>query len=260
MLSEPDLVAISGRPAYMVVGGEMGYQVSSTVAGNTVGWKEYGTRLDFVPLVLGNGRMHLDIRTRVSELDDANGIDGIPALTTREVETGVELRNGQTLAIAGLIEQKTNASSQGLPWISEIPYLGTLFRSVLHSTNEVELLVLVTPQLVDGMEPNQVPTCLPGMQTTDPSDWELFFKGHLEVPNCCPVPGTLGGEPAVCPVRAADGVSTSFNPAAGPGYQVPLVGPQNPQNPSTSNAMAMNRQSPEPAFIGPIGYDVPKII
>ena len=70
--SEPDLVTISGRPAYMLVGGEIGYQVIKRLGGTSVGFKEYGTRLDFVPIVLGNGRMHIDVRARVSQLDAAN--------------------------------------------------------------------------------------------------------------------------------------------------------------------------------------------
>jgi pilus assembly protein CpaC len=244
--AEPDLVAISGRPAYMLVGGEIGYQVTNALSGTMVGFKEYGTRLDFVPIVLGNGRMHIDLRARVSALDAANSAGGIPALTTRETETGVELRAGQTLAIAGLIQRTTEAENHGLPWISEIPYVGVPFRSVSHSTNEIELLVLVTPEIVDGMNPGQVPTCLPGMQTSDPSDWELFFKGHLEVPNCCP-----DGSPACqsCPVV---GASAGFSPGEGP------LSRQNPQNPSAGNQIAMNPQPAEPGFIGPIGYDVLK--
>jgi len=250
LCSEPNLVAISGRPAYILSGGSIGYQVSSTVAGNTVGWMTYGTRLDFVPIVLGNGRMHIDLRASVSESDPTNSINGIPAFKSREVETGVELRAGQTLAIAGLIQQQTEASNQGLPWISEIPYLGVPFRSVSHSTNEIELIVMVTPEIVDGMEPGQVPACMPGMQTTNPSDWELFFKGHLEVPNCCP-------DPAVsrCPVSTTSGANVpGVIPAPGNGP----IGWQDPQNRSTPNQMAMNPPPAEPGFIGPVGYDVLK--
>jgi len=247
LLSEPDLVAISGRPAYMLVGGEIGYSVTSALNGTVSGFKEYGTRLDIVPIVLGNGRMHIDVRARVSQPDGANTVPGgIPSLKTREVETGVELRAGQTLAIAGLIEQRSEASNHGLPWISDIPYLGVPFRSVHHLTNEVELLVLVTPEIVDGMEPGQVPACLPGMQTTNPSDWELFFKGHLEVPNSCQ------DDPAVCRNCAASGTSGGFNPGEGPTSQ------QNPQNRFTTNQMVMNPHPVEPGFIGPIGYDVLK--
>jgi pilus assembly protein CpaC len=245
LLSEPDLVAISGRPGYILVGGEIGYQTTNAVTGTTVGFKEYGTRLDFVPVVLGNGRLHIDLRSRVSEPDAANSINGIPAIKSREVETGVELRAGQTLAIAGLIEQRSEASISGYPWISEVPYLGVPFSSKSHTTNEVELLVLITPQIVDGLEPGQVPACLPGSQTTDPTDWELFFKGQIEVPNCCPC------DPAVASARAPCNC-LGFNPGEGP------TSPQNPQNRPGANQSVQIPQAPEPAFIGPIGYDVLK--
>ena len=244
--AEPDLVAISGRPAYLLEGGEYGYQVTNALSGTMVGFKEYGTRLDFVPILLGNGRMHIDVRARVSALDAAGGSGGIPALKTREVETGVELRAGQTLAIAGLIQHADEASVQGLPWIRDVPYLGVPFRSVSHQANDIELIVLITPQIVDGMEPGQVPACMPGMQTTDPSDWELFFKGHIEVPNCCPE------APAAVPTCAASGASAVCIPSEG------SINRQNPQDRSQTNQMAMNPQPVEPGFIGPIGYDVLK--
>ena len=247
LTSEPNVVASSGRPAYVLVGGEYGYQTTSALTGTTVGFKEYGTRLDIVPIVLGNGRMHIDVRARVSEIDAANSVPGgPPSLSTRESETGVELRSGQTLAIAGLIQQRTEASNHGLPWISDVPYIGAPFRSVHHLTNEVETLVLLTPEIVDGMEPGQVPTCMPGTTTTDPSDWELFFKGHLEVPNCCPTDGS-------CPNYNPDGL-------VGPSNHITVehVIPENPQNRSMPNQVAANSPPPEPGFIGPIGYDILK--
>jgi pilus assembly protein CpaC len=191
--------------------------------------------------------MHIDVRARVSQIDAANSVPGgPPSLRTRESETGVELRAGQTLAIAGLIEQRSEASNHGLPWISDVPYIGAPFRSVHSLTNEVETLVLLTPELVDGMEPGQVPTCLPGMSTAEPSDWELFFKGHLEVPNCCPTDGS-------CP-NCNNGMGYPSGPTADPG----LTGRQNQQNPSMPNQVAANSALPEPGFIGPIGYDVLK--
>jgi pilus assembly protein CpaC len=246
LLSEPDLVAISGQPAYILVGGEVGYQTTNAVTGTTVGFKEYGTRLEFVPVVLGNGKLHIDVLSRVSDIDAANSINGIPALKTREVRTGVELRAGQTLAIAGLLEQKTEASVSGFPWISEVPYLGVPFSTKTFQTNEVELLVLLTPEIVDPLEPSQVPRCLPGSQTADPSDWELFFKGHIEVPNCCPC------EAPISPVRGYEGGSTGFNFGGDPNS------PQNPQNRAGTDELAQNPPGTEPGFIGPIGYDVLK--
>jgi pilus assembly protein CpaC len=238
--SEPDLVAISGRPAYVKVGGTLYYQTTSALGVGSPYPIDYGTRLDIVPIMLGNGRIHVDVRAKVDDLDAANSTPTNPAIKGDELETGVELRAGQTLAIAGLIENRVEATNSGLPWISEIPYLGVPFRSVSHQTNEVELLVLLTPEIVDGMEPGQVPTCLPGMNTTNPSDWELFFKGHMEVPNCCPADG------AACQANGPGNIPT---PACEP------VGRQNPQD---RNQLAANSQPPEPGFIGPIGYDVLK--
>jgi pilus assembly protein CpaC len=235
ILTEPNLTAVSGRPAYILEGGEFGYTVSN-ISGTTVQFKEYGTRVDMVPIVLGNGRIHLEVRARVSERDDADGVQGIPAIKERETETGVELRAGQTLAIAGLLQQLTEASSTGLPWISEVPYIGALFRTVQHSTNEVELVIMVTPELVDAMDASQVPPCGPGMNSADPSDWELFAQGHLEVPKCC-----AGGN---CAAAATAG------------------GPYNPPSPSRPNVAVPDPAVPaaaagstEPPFLGPTGYD-----
>jgi pilus assembly protein CpaC len=253
ILSEPDVMAISGRPAYVMEGGELGYQVTNALSGTMVGFKEYGTRLDIVPILLGNGRMHIDVRINVSQPDAANSINGIPALKSRGVETGVELRSGQTLAIAGLIESRTEATVHGFPWISEIPYLGTAFRSETHSVNEVELLVLLTPEIVDGMEPGQVPTCLPGSNTTDPTDWELFFKGLIEVPNCCPADGTC----QQCNPAGA-GAAPGLPAPPSPAIEVVPPGRQNQQIPPVPNQVAANQRPAEPGFIGPIGYDVLK--
>jgi pilus assembly protein CpaC len=272
ILSEPNISAVSGRPSYILVGGEIGYVISNGLAGTPqVGWKQYGTRLDFVPIVLGNGRIHLDLRPSVSEPDQANSIDGIPAIKTREAETGVELLAGQTLAIGGLIEQRIEASNKGLPWISEVPYLGAAFRTVEETTNEVELLIMVTPELVDGMDAHQVPPCGPGLETTSPSDWELFFKGHLEVPVCCPGPAA-GPETAATAAGAAPAAPAGQPTAAGGGPQASYLvaarpdsgRPQAAQNPNSLAGPAAPPAAPpasreiEPPFVGPIGYDVVK--
>jgi len=275
VLAEPNLVAISGRPAYFTSGGEFGY-TTSNITGTTVGWKEYGTRLDFVPIVLGGGRVRLEVRPRVSQRDDADGVQGIPALKVNEAETGVELRAGQTLAIAGLVQQQVDATSSGIPWLSEIPYVGALFGTKQHTLNEIELLVLVTPDFVDAMDASQVPPCGPGMNTTNPSDCELFFKGHLEVPCCCPggngtngagcamaVGQTAGpsgpGTPAASGTPAVQAVSTP-TPAAPQGPDNTYV-PSRPQIPVARPAAPAADAGPaggpaEPPFLGPTGYDV----
>ncbi len=193
LLAEPTLVTVSGRPASFQCGGEV-----PVVTGGAVGvspnttYKPYGTQVDFVPIVLGNGRIRLEIRPEVSEIDPSRGTADQPAFRNRRVDTGVEMEAGQTLAIAGLIETKIESSRQGIPWVSELPYVGAAFRRTHEQRNEVELLILVTPELVAAMDANQVPPCGPGMQTASPDDWELFMRGYLEVPNCCTACGGKG--------------------------------------------------------------------
>ena len=194
ILAEPTLVTVSGRPASFQSGGEVPVVTGGGlgVPANTV-YKQYGTQVDFVPIVLGNGRIRLEIRPEVSEIDGANkGPGGEPAFRNRRVDTGVEMQAGQTLAIAGLISSRIESERLGLPWVSELPYVGAAFRRTQEKMNEVELLVLVTPELVSGMDADQVPPCGPGMKTTSPCDWELYMKGYLEVPNCCTACGGQG--------------------------------------------------------------------
>ena len=198
IMAEPTLVCYSGRPATFLVGGEFPILVPQSLGTVSIEYKEYGTQLDFVPIVLGNGRIRLEVRPRVSEIDDSRSVQlqeyEIPALKVRTVETGVELDAGQTLAIAGLVEETVEGGRRSLPWIGELPYVGMLFGGIENKINEIELLILVTPELVDAMNPDEVPQCLPGMRTDSPNDWELYAKRYIEVPRCCPP-----GSPGTCP-------------------------------------------------------------
>ncbi len=185
-LAEPTLVALSGRAASFRVGGEVGYVQAIDNNGTAqIGWKQYGTEIEFVPIVLGDGRIQLELRPSVSSVDRSNSIGDIPAIKSSSVDTSVVLQPGQTLAIAGLIETRIEAERRGIPWVSELPYLGTWFRRIEYQENEVELLILVTPELASGMNVDQVPKCLPGSRTTRPNDWEIMLRGHIEVPKCC---------------------------------------------------------------------------
>ncbi|MCG8451032.1 MAG: type II and III secretion system protein family protein [Pirellulales bacterium] len=190
ILADPTITAVSGRPAQFNVGGEFPIVVPSGLGQSTIEFKKFGTQVDFVPIVLGNGNIRLEVRPRVSELDSSRGVvlagQNIPALRVREVDTGVELKAGQTLALAGLVQTRIEAQEQGLPFVSDLPYIGTAFRKVQEEVNEIELLILVTPEFVDGMAPHEVPQCGPGMETVSPSNCQLYFGGHLEVPACGP--------------------------------------------------------------------------
>lgn len=221
VLSEPTLVTVSGRPAYFNVGGEIPIPVPQSLGTISIEYKKYGTQLDFVPIVLGNGNIRLEVRPRVSEIDPSRSVTvastTVPGLRTREAETGVEMKAGQTLAIAGLVQVRTEAVNRGLPWISDVPYLGVPFRRVSEETNEIELLILVTPELAEAMDAHQVPPCGPGTTTTSPTDWELYMLGHVEVPACCPGPGGACGACGGGGATACQGGAAPCDPAMAPG-------------------------------------------
>lgn len=186
ILAEPNLVTVSGRPAFFNVGGEFPILVPQSLGTVSIQFRRFGTQVDFVPIVMGNGIIRLEVRPRVSEPDSTlsvviNGTN-VPALKVREVETGVEMRAGQTLAIAGLVQNRLEASSRGLPFLSDLPWIGAVFGRRREQTNEIELLILVTPQLVEAMDPCDVPPSGPGLDTANPTDAQLYGRGYLEVP------------------------------------------------------------------------------
>lgn len=189
VMADPTLVTVSGRPASFNVGGEFPIPVPQQLGTISIQYREFGTRVDFVPIVLGNGNIRLEVRPQVSEVDSSRGVTigavNVPGLRTRWADTGVEMRAGQTLAIAGLVQTQLDAENRGLPWLSDLPYLGAFFRRVQMTENEIELLIMVTPEFADAMDPHEVPPCGPGQMTTVPGDSDLYNRGILEVPGCC---------------------------------------------------------------------------
>ena len=155
-LAEPNLIALNGKEASFLAGGEYPYPVvqpsSSGQAAITIMFKEFGVRLNFTPTVLGGDLINLKVRPEVSSLDFSNAItlDGfrVPALSTRRTETEVELQDGQTFAIAGLMNNTLNSTMQKIPGIGDIPILGYLFRSRAYQKNQTELVVMITPQIM----------------------------------------------------------------------------------------------------------------
>lgn len=223
ILADPTLTAVSGRPAHFNVGGEFPIIVPSGVAQNTVEFKSFGTQVDFVPIVLGNGNIRLEVRPRVSERDDSNGVElngfDVPALRVREVDTGVEMKAGQTLALAGLVQTRVEAVERGLPFLGDLPYVGAAFREVQEFVNEIELLILVTPEYADGMDPHEVPPCGPGMESVSPTNCQLYFGGHLEVPACGPcAPDNCGGPMGSCVPSYQGSSYQSHSSHMGDGY------------------------------------------
>jgi pilus assembly protein CpaC len=196
VLAEPNVTVISGQEANFLAGGEFPVPVPQSGGAGTGGstitieYKEFGVRLRCVPVVLGDGRIRMRVSPEVSDLDFTNSVSvgglPVPGLKTRKVDTTVEMVDGQSFAIAGLLNRKLDAKNTSTPFLGDIPVLGMLFRSVRYERSETELVVLVTPRLVEPMNPDGVPL-LPGEQWFYPSDIELFVSGELGGPG--PVQG-----------------------------------------------------------------------
>jgi pilus assembly protein CpaC len=166
-LAEPNLIAYNGQEASFLAGGEIPIPVVSGISNSvSVSYKEYGVRLNFTPTIAGD-TIRLHVRPEVSTLDFPNGIllSGfrIPALATRRAETDVELRDGQSFAIAGLLNNLSQDDYTEVPGLSRLPIIGHLFRSKAERAEQTELLVVITPQLVRPLNPDEVPP-LPTLQ------------------------------------------------------------------------------------------------
>jgi pilus assembly protein CpaC len=160
-LAEPNLIAYNGQEASFLAGGEFPVPFVSGAAGTvSVQFKEFGVRLNFRPTIAGDV-IRLHVKPEVSSLDFNNGITitgfRIPALTTRRAETDVELRDGQSFAIAGLLNNTSQLTGQAIPWLSAIPIIGNLFKSKSDRAERTELMVLITPRLVRALDPDEVP-------------------------------------------------------------------------------------------------------
>jgi pilus assembly protein CpaC len=163
-LAEPNLIAYNGQEASFLAGGEFPVPVAQGSGNATtvsIEWKEFGVRLKFTPTITGD-TIRLKVSPEVSTLDFANGLvlSGfrIPALSTRRAATDVELRDGQSFAIAGLLANEAQESASKVPWLGDIPIVGTLFRSKGRTARQTELLVLITPRLVRPLEAAELPS------------------------------------------------------------------------------------------------------
>jgi pilus assembly protein CpaC len=187
LLAEPNLVALSGEQASFLAGGEFPIPVVQGSVGGTssisIEYKEFGVGLKFRPVVLGESEIRLTVESEVSELSDIGAVEiqgfRIPAIVTRRALTTLELGSGQTFAMAGLLSETVNAQVARTPWLSSIPILGSLFRSVRYRKGQTELLVIVTASLVQPSSETLHPP-LPGETHVVPSDWELYGMARIE--------------------------------------------------------------------------------
>jgi pilus assembly protein CpaC len=186
VLAQPRLVTLSGNPASFLDGGEQAVPVPAGLGQVGVQFNEFGTRLNFLPIVLGNGRIHLEVEPEVSFLDATAGtaIQGtvVAGRATQRVHTTVELESGQTFVIGGIIQKVNNGTTNKVPVIGQLPFVGALFSTKTFLEDEAELVVMVTPHLVDAQSSDQVCKSLPGQESRVPDDFELFLEGILEAP------------------------------------------------------------------------------
>ncbi|HET6574294.1 MAG TPA: pilus assembly protein N-terminal domain-containing protein [Fimbriiglobus sp.] len=190
VLAEPNLVAMDGHAASFLAGGEFPIPVPQTGGGGisptiTVQFREFGVRLGFLPTILDGEVIRLAVDPEVSTIDQSLGtvlVPGgspVPGLNTRKVHTVVEMREGQTLAIAGLLQLTMDGSTQRIPGLGDLPILGPFFSNTTNTRVEKELIVLVTPYLVEPMRPEQVPPS-PGDEVKTPTDLEFYLLNRIE--------------------------------------------------------------------------------
>ncbi len=179
-LAEPNLVALSGDTASFLAGGEFPIPVGNRDGEITIEFKKFGVSLEFTPTVLGNGLVNLRVRPEVSAVDRANGIRSssieVPGISVRRADTTVELHDGQAFAIAGLLQNSSSNDVRQTPWLGNVPVLGTLFSSRRYQQNETELVIIVTPRLVQpAAHPGHLASPLDAVAV--PSESEFFLLG-----------------------------------------------------------------------------------
>jgi pilus assembly protein CpaC len=181
-LAEPNLVALSGETAEFLAGGELPIPVASEEGVVTVAFRPFGISMNFTPTVVDEDIINLELDTEVSAIDAAvqvniNGV-ALSGFTTRRARTTVELRDGESIAIAGLLQEDFNDAKTQFPWLGDLPVLGALFRSSDFQRNQTELVIIITPHLIAPVNGDQL--SLPTDRMRIPNETELFLFGQTE--------------------------------------------------------------------------------
>jgi pilus assembly protein CpaC len=187
-LAEPNLVALSGDTASFLAGGEIPIPVAQAAASNAISveWKRFGVGLAFTPTVLNNGLINLKIEPEVSQIDPntqvsiGSGLRPIPGFTVRRAATTIELRDGQSFMIGGLLQNEAKTDMEQVPWLGSLPVLGTLFSSRSYQRRETDLAIIVTPRLVRPARPGAV-IATPLDNTRPGNDADFFLNGNGEI-------------------------------------------------------------------------------
>jgi pilus assembly protein CpaC len=206
VLAEPTLTTLTGQEAQFLSGGSFPIPVSQQNGQIGIEFKDFGVKLIFNPLVLDGGLINLKLNISVSELSNANAVAlapigttsvfAVPSLTERRALSTVELSDGQTIGIAGLVNENMRSAVEKFPGLGDIPILGQLFRSQRFQKGETELVILVTPKLAKPIPPGQIK--LPTDAIVEPSNAEFFLKGRIEgsKKSSAPAPAQTAPAPA----------------------------------------------------------------
>ena len=180
ILAEPNLVTLNGQPASFMSGGEFPVPTAvgiGGVSGINTQFERFGTQLTFTPTIIDKDRIRLEVTPSSSEINKDLTVNGIPGINNREVKTKVDLRVGQWLAIAGLLEDDQQGSKVRVPFVGDIPIIGAAFGQTSVTRDETELIILVSPELVHPMDARETPLILPGMEIAEPGDTSFFLGG-----------------------------------------------------------------------------------
>ncbi|MBF9043259.1 general secretion pathway protein [Rhodobacterales bacterium HKCCE4037] len=191
-LAEPNLTALSGQTADFLAGGEFPVPTESESGGVTVDYRPFGVQLNFTPTVVDGDIINLSLEAEISSIGEAFAGTSAPSVSTRSASTTVELRDGDSFAIAGLLQDDFRSSIGQVPWLGDLPVLGALFRSASYQRQQSELVIIVTAHLVSPVRGDAL--ALPTDRVRIPTEQELFFLG--EVTGRAPAVGTPAGEVA----------------------------------------------------------------
>lgn len=183
ILAQPTLVTMSGRTANFISGGEFAVPTAvgvDGIAAASTTFRGFGTMLEFTPTVIDKDRIRLEVNPSFSTLNSNISVQGIFGLDTRGTSTTVELREGQVLAIAGLTQQQQAGEISKFPGLGDLPGIGALFNRRESTSDETELLVVVTPEIVHPMEAHEAPRLLPGMEVTEPTNHDFYLRNRIE--------------------------------------------------------------------------------
>ena len=237
LLAEPNVLAINGKQASFVAGGEFPYPIlqggGSGLGQVTVAFREFGVRINFLPVITPRGTIRLDVAPEVSALDFGAGLSlqgvNIPGLTTRRVQTEIELQSGQSFAIGGLLDRRLQDTLDRVPLLSSIPLLGKLFQSKSVTKQNNELIVIVTPEIVRPIPAGQplptleYPQPLPGERTAAPRTPGLESTGDAAMPRM-----SIPVEQLLESLKVQSNMKLQQTGGTGPGYSQPSLQPANP--------------------------------